>query len=177
MTAAPRHLDPTAAERLGLPAVAPENKQEIYTVETAATPAQLYRVITAIGGANGWYYGNWLWNVRGWLDQLIGGVGTRRGVARPAAWHAGDILDFWRVEQVEADRVFVLHAEMKLGGEGRLGFYLLPSTQGTLLVQRALFRPTQWLGHVYWALIYPIHAVVFRGLAESIARRAEATAR
>lgn len=74
---------------------------------------------------------------------------------------------------MEADRAFVLRADMKLGGEGRLGFYLFPGEQGTLLLQRALFKPSHCSGRLYWAAIYPIHAPVFRGLAAAIVRRAE----
>ena len=169
-----RHLAPQVAEQLGLPAVPRDNKQEIYAVRAAATPSQLFRVIAGLGGTNGWYYGDWLWMLRGWLDLLLGGVGTRRGLARPEKWQAGDLLDFWHVEQVETDHTFVLRADMKLGGEGRLGFYLFPDERGTLLLQRALFKPTRWLGRLYWLAIYPLHAVVFRGLAAAIVRRAEA---
>jgi hypothetical protein len=167
-------LDPQAAERLGLSAVPRDYKQEIYAVRTAATPAQLFRVITGLGGANGWYYGDWLWTLRGWLDRLIGGVGIRRSAARPKTWQAGDILDFWRVDQVDTNCAFALRAEMKIGGDGRLGFYLFPAGEGSLLIQRTLFRPAHWLGKVYWSVSYPIHALVFRGLAGAIARRAEA---
>ena len=35
--------------------------------------------IWAIGGKQGWYYANWLWSIRGFLDKLAGGVGLRRG--------------------------------------------------------------------------------------------------
>ena len=35
--------------------------------------------IWSIGGERGWYYGDWLWHLRGFLDKLVGGVGLRRG--------------------------------------------------------------------------------------------------
>jgi hypothetical protein len=35
--------------------------------------------IWKIGGTTGWYYANWLWKLRGFIDKLFGGVGLKRG--------------------------------------------------------------------------------------------------
>ena len=40
--------------------------------------------IWSIGGSNGWYYADWLWGIRGFLDKLVGGVGLRRGRKNPS---------------------------------------------------------------------------------------------
>lgn len=172
-----RRIEPGEAAVIGLPEMHAAFKQEIYAVETHASPAQVFPLITHLGGENGWYYGDWLWWLRGLLDRLIGGVGLRRAKSVPAALQPGDALDFWRVEQLEQNRVLVLRAEVKIGGEGLLGFYLIPNDKGTLLVQRALFRPTIWLGRLYWFTVYPLHALVFRGLIGAIAERAEGTSK
>jgi hypothetical protein len=34
--------------------------------------------IWSIGGDTGWYYGDWLWDLRGFIDKLSGGVGLQR---------------------------------------------------------------------------------------------------
>ncbi|MDZ7692111.1 MAG: DUF2867 domain-containing protein [Balneolaceae bacterium] len=52
--------------------------------------------IWSIGGKTGWYYGNWLWEIRGFLDKLAGGVGLRRGRKSSTEITAGESLDFWR---------------------------------------------------------------------------------
>jgi hypothetical protein len=168
-----RHVQPRDAAALGLPEMPNVFKQEVYTAETNVPPARVFEVIVQIGGQNGWYYGDWLWSLRGMVDFLLRGVGLRRTRERPVRWKAGDVLDFWRVEGVEPERQFLLRAEMKIGGEGLLGFYLFPRNGGTLLLQRALFRPTTWVGRVYWFVVYPLHALVFRGLIGAIVERAE----
>lgn len=173
MSVTVRRIEPGEAAAIGLPEVPAPFKQEIYAVETHAPPEWVFQVIAHLGGENGWYYGDWLWSLRGLLDRLIGGVGLRRATSLSGSLQPGDALDFWRVEQLEPERVLVLRAEMKIGGEGLLGFYLFPVDKGTLLVQRALFRPTIWLGRVYWLVVYPLHALVFRGLVGAIAERAE----
>lgn len=167
-----KRLDPDQALRLGLPPVVSGFRQEIYAVEAQATSDRVYRVVTSIGGENGWYYMNWLWVLRGWIDRMLGGVGLRRP-ARPAEWRPGDLLDFWRVETVVPGCVFVLRADMILWGDGLLGFYLFPRSDRTLLIQRALYRPASWIGRLYWISVYPVHAQVFRGMAGAIAQRAE----
>lgn len=168
-----RRIQPAEAIAIGLPEIPSTFKQEIYAIETPAPPARVFQVIANLGGENGWYYGDWLWSLRGLLDRLIGGVGLRRTTAASASLQAGEVLDFWRVEEVERERALVLRAEMKIGGDGLLGFYLFPRQGGTLAVQRALFRPTTRLGRLYWFAVYPLHAFVFRGLIGAIAARAE----
>lgn len=172
MSARVQHLQTEEGAVIGLGVMDATFRQEIYSVQIDAPPARVFQVLMQLGGANGWYYGDWLWQLRGWLDRLIGGVGLRR--TRPAsALRRGDLLDFWRVESIEPERLLLLRAEMKIGGEGLLGWYLFPREPGTLLVQRALFRPTMWRGRLYWFVVYPVHALVFRGLIRAIAERAE----
>jgi len=120
----------------------------------------------SIGGRNGWYYANWLWKWRGYLDKLTGGAGLRRGRTHPTALHAGDVLDFWRV--LLADRAagrLLLYAEMKLPGEAWLEYRL---DQG-VLYQTATFRPRGVWGRLYWYAVTPFHWFVFRGLLNRLA--------
>lgn len=129
-------------------------------------PAETLERIWAIGGQNGWYYANWLWKWRGYLDKLTGGAGLRRGRTHPTALHAGDALDFWRV--LLADRFagrLLLFAEMKLPGEAWLEFRL----EDGLLYQTATFRPRGVLGRLYWYAVTPFHWFVFRGMLNRLA--------
>lgn len=117
--------------------------------------------IWAIGGDKGWYYANWLWAIRGFLDKLVGGVGLRRGRKNPAELNVGDALDFWRV--IHADKTgkrLLLFAEMKLPGEAWLEFNI----ENGKLHQTATFRPLGLWGRVYWLLVLPFHGIIFRGL-------------
>ncbi|MFF4452786.1 SDR family oxidoreductase [Streptomyces goshikiensis] len=145
-------------------------------IEVDASPESLWRVVEGIGGDNGWYSFPLAWAVRGWLDRLVGGVGTRRGRRDAARLRVGDSLDFWRVEEIEPGRLLRLRAEMRLPGLAWLEMRAEPvGTDGgrARYRQRAVFHPRGLLGHMYWWSVSPFHAVVFGGMARNIARAAE----
>jgi uncharacterized protein YbjT (DUF2867 family) len=133
-----------------------------------APPSQAFAPIRRIGGRVGWYYGDWLWRIRGFIDLLVGGVGVRRGRRDPEHLERGDTLDFWRVEAVEPDRLLRLSAEMKLPGRAWLQFEVSPEGEGTTIRQTAIFDPVGLLGLAYWYVLYPMHALVFRGMLRGI---------
>lgn len=126
--------------------------------------------IWTIGGEKGWYYGNFLWRIRGVLDKVAGGVGLRRGRRSPTDLKPGDALDFWRV--LIADREnkrLLLYAEMKLPGEAWLELRVKETAEGKSLVQTATFRPLGLWGRFYWYSVLPFHALIFPGMARRIA--------
>lgn len=130
--------------------------------------------IWRIGGETGWYYGNWLWRLRGFLDKLNGGVGLRRGRTHPDRIFPGDSLDFWRV--LLADREggrLLLYAEMRLPGEAWLEFKL----NGNWLHQTATFRPLGLKGRLYWYAMLPFHYFIFEGMIRAIAGKKSREAR
>lgn len=138
--------------------------------------AAAFGPIERIGGSTGWYFGNWLWRIRGFLDLLVGGVGVRRGRRDPNRLRVGDTVDFWRVERVESERCLRLRAEMKVPGRAWLEFTVgeNPDGEGTTIHQTAVFDPKGLFGLVYWYALFPIHQVVFHGMLKNIARAAEA---
>ncbi len=129
--------------------------------------------IRRIGGRTGWYAFDWLWRLRGFLDLLLGGVGVRRGRPDPESLSVGDTLDWWRVEALESDRRLLLRAEMKLPGRAWLEFEVAPGDEGSEIQQTAIFDPMGLLGLAYWYAIYPLHAVIFRGMLAGIVHAAE----
>lgn len=139
-----------------------------------ATPAEVFRAFTALGGRRGWLYLNWAWQLRGLLDRLLGGVGMRRGRRDPDEVRPGDAVDFWRVEAVAANRLLRLRAEMKVPGRAWLEFHVVPDADGrALLSQTAFFAPKGVGGWLYWYALYPIHALIFSGMIRAVARAAE----
>jgi len=119
----------------------------------------------AIGGNTGWYYANWLWGIRGFLDKLSGGVGLRRGRKNDTDISPGDALDFWRVLYADRDaKRLLLYAEMKLPGEAWLEFRIENET----LIQTATFRPLGLKGRLYWYSVMPLHEVIFRGMIKRL---------
>jgi uncharacterized protein YbjT (DUF2867 family) len=140
------------------------------TEKVAATAAEAFRPIRRIGGDTGWYYGNWLWKVRGFLDLLVGGVGVRRGRRHPDQLRVGDAVDFWRVERIEENRLLRLAAEMKVPGRAWLEFEVTEEDGISTVRQTALFDPVGLFGLVYWYTMYPLHQFVFAGMLRNICR-------
>lgn len=128
--------------------------------------------IKRIGGNTGWYYGNWLWWLRGWLDLLVGGVGLRRGRPNSIELRVGDPVDCWRVESLEPNRRLRLFAEMKLPGRAWLEFEVEKTENGSRIRQTAVFDPIGLTGLAYWYSIYPLHEIVFGGMLNGIAKAA-----
>ena len=136
--------------------------------------AAAFRPIRRIGGATGWYYGNALWRLRGFLDLLAGGIGLRRGRPFADELHPGEPLDFWRVETIEADRLLRLRAEMRVPGRAWLQFETTPAPGGTEIRQTAIFDASGLAGLLYWYALYPFHRFVFAGMLRGIAKSASA---
>jgi uncharacterized protein YbjT (DUF2867 family) len=127
---------------------------------------QTIEKIWRIGGETGWYFGNWLWQFRGFLDKVAGGVGLRRGRTNVDTIDAGDSLDFWRVLYAsKKEGRLLLFAEMKLPGEAWLEFRI----NDNKLTQTATFRPKGLAGRLYWFAVVPVHGIIFRGMIKRIA--------
>jgi len=125
------------------------------------------RRIWKIGGETGWYYANWLWKLRGFIDKVFGGVGLKRGRTNQNKINTGDALDFWRVIHASReDKRLILFAEMKLPGEAWLEFKI----QNNTLIQTATFRPKGLTGRAYWYLVYPLHGLIFKGLINELTK-------
>ena len=142
---------------------------------TSAAPETIYRIFTGLGGRRGWLYANWVWLARGIIDNLVGGVGFRRGRRHPDELRVGDALDFWRVEALEPGRLMRLRAEMIVPGLAWLQFEIAPqASQKNLVIQTAFFEPKGLPGLMYWYLLYPIHGWMFSKLIVRVVRKAEA---
>jgi hypothetical protein len=141
-------------------------------VLVATSAEQAFAPIVRIGGANGWYYGNLLWRLRGVVDLLVGGVGLRRGRRDPEHLQVGETLDFWRVEAIEPNRRLRLSAEMKLPGRALLQFDVESTQGGSVIRQTAIFDPAGLAGLLYWYTLYPVHKWMFNGMLHAIAKAA-----
>jgi hypothetical protein len=140
-------------------------------------PAQAFAPVRRIGGATGWYFLNFLWSLRGWVDGRVGGVGMSRGRRDPDVCAVGDVIDGWTVESYEPNRRLRLSSDWKLPGRAWLEFEVTPLDRGrrSSLRQTATFDPRGLLGRAYWYALVPIHAILFRGMLRRIAHRAAAS--
>ena len=139
------------------------------TVQLNIPPTLTFKPIQRIGGDTGWYAWNWLWQLRGFLDLLVGGVGMRRGRAHFEILRVGDTVDFWRVEEHDPNHFLLLAAEMKLPGRAWLEFEVTGDEFSSTIRQTAIFDPVGLLGLIYWYALYPLHQLVFAGMLRGIA--------
>lgn len=144
----------------------------MYAMETGKAPEAVFRSICSIGGREGWFHGNWLWRLRGWLDRIMTGVGTSRGRRSHSSLRINDVIDFWRVEELEENRLLVLRAEMLLPGQGWLQFKIddADSARSTLSV-KAFFYTNSVGGKLYWYACLPFHQFIFKNLIRQIEKR------
>ncbi len=138
-----------------------------------ATAHDAWQPIIRLGGDTGWYYGNWLWRLRGFIDRLIGGVGISRGRRHESDLKPGDALDFWRVAAVDQGKRLLLVAEMKVPGKAMLEFSIESVDRSQVrITQTAKFLPTGLSGLLYWWMVTPLHNLIFGGMLRAVARAA-----
>ncbi|MGE4456593.1 MAG: SDR family oxidoreductase [Arcobacteraceae bacterium] len=130
--------------------------------------AKVFEAFMCIGGQNGWFGYDWLWNLRGFVDKLLGGYGTNRGRRDQCTLRIGDSLDFWKVVDVKADERLLLYAQMKLPGRAWLEFIIKDGK----LIQTAYFYPNGLWGRIYWYMLVPAHWLIFRNMIDNILKKA-----
>lgn len=137
-------------------------------------PERVFQAVEKIGGTTGWYYADFLWKIRGAMDELAGGVGMRRGRRHPTRLRVGEVVDCWRVESIEPGSRLRLRAEMKLPGRAWLEFEMEPDDDpnAARLRQTAIFDPKGLSGLLYWYGIFPLHGLIFKGMLEGIFKEA-----
>jgi len=168
----PRHLDPIWES--GIAPVTVVKHQGFFVdhrwVVVNATPEKVFQIFTSMGGKNGWPYANWLWQLRGWLDRLLGGPGLRSFV-QPLK--EGDVVDYYRVETIELGHLLRLHSELKAPGDGWMEWRVESIDDVIRLSQTGYFAPRGLPGFIYWFVLGPVHKLVFAGLVKAIARKSE----
>ncbi|MCG6940600.1 MAG: SDR family oxidoreductase [Thiohalocapsa sp.] len=142
--------------------------------ETAASPAAVWSVLRRIGGEQGWFYMQGLWQLRETLDWLAGGPGRQHGRRHPTELRVGDRIDSWKVLGIEPERRLSLAFGMRAPGAGMMEFDLAPLPNGgTRLSMTAYWHPAGVWGLLYWYAFAPAHGVVFSGTVKEICRLAE----
>lgn len=124
------------------------------------------------GGENGWWYANWLWRLRGFLDLFDHGVGIKRGRTHKTVLYPGETVDFWRVLIAsKKEKRLLLYAEMWMPGEGWLDFRIISMLEGPTLRISATMRPKGIPGRLYWYMTLPFHNSIFTGMGKKLAKK------
>jgi len=139
-------------------------EEDISNVEIS----KIYQSFISIGGANGWFDFDFLWELRGIIDKLIGGVGLKRGRRSQCDLRIGDCLDFWKVVDLKENERLLLYAQMKLPGNAWLEFKI----KDKKLIQSAYFYPKGIFGRLYWYALVPLHYFIFKNMIKSIIKKA-----
>lgn len=147
--------------------------REVRSITTTASLNSAYRSYTSIGGDKGWLTWGWAWKLRGFMDKLVGGPGLSRGRRHPTDLRVGEELDFWRVKDLQKDKLMLLQAEMKVPGKAWLKFESIPVDGKTQIIQTAIFAPKGLFGFLYWYGSYPFHFFIFEQMVKKIAQGAE----
>lgn len=149
-------------------------RELIYRREVVVpAPAELvFTELERMGGSHGWPYADVLWRIRGWIDRLVGGVGMRGHPDPAGGLVAGQVLDFWAVEEIERPAQLRLRAEMKLPGAAWLEYDVERDGASCRLTQTARFLPRGIAGRLYWYGLLPVHVAIFRGMVRRLAGRA-----
>lgn len=142
------------------------------SIRVPVNAAEAFRPIQLIGGNMGWYYATWLWKLRGWIDLLVGGVGTRRGRTSSKTLRVGDVIDWWRIEAVRPGSHLLLSAEMRVPGRAWLQYDVIEEAGVSEIRQTAIYDPVGLAGLIYWYALYPIHHFIFNGMLRQIGQRA-----
>ena len=141
-------------------------------VSLSMPPHRAFGPIRRVGGATGWYYADWLWSIRGWMDRLVGGIGMRRGRRDPDQLEVGDAVDCWRVEAFEPNRSLLLALEMTVPGRGWLEFDVSGDDSTSTVRLTATYEAGGLPGCIYWYLSYPFHEMLFTGMLRNISAAA-----
>jgi hypothetical protein len=142
-----------------------------YSLITPKDASSLFKSICKVGGKEGWFSNNWLWRVRGGIDKIFLGVGTSRGRKSQTTLKINDVVDFWRVEDLQRDVRLLLRAEMKLPGKAWLEFRIRDEGSHRVLLITANYYPEGYFGELYWYVFLPFHRLLFNNLIKQIETR------
>jgi uncharacterized protein YbjT (DUF2867 family) len=142
-----------------------------YSISTKKAASHLFRSMCRIGGMEGWFYSNWLWKLRGMMDRILTGVGTSRGRKRYSDLQMDDVIDFWRIEDIQQDKRLLLRSEMKMPGRAWLEFNINAGIDVRRLSVIAYYDTQLLVGRLYWYICLPLHHFIFKRLISAIERR------
>ena len=142
-----------------------------YSLVTEKSASSLFKSICSIGGKEGWFNSNWLWRLRGDIDRILLGVGSARGRRSNSSLKNNDVIDFWRIEDMQDSKRLLLRAEMKLPGKAWLEFNITRKNAGNILSVTTYYDTHSLWGRVYWYIFLPFHHFIFRDLIREIDKK------
>lgn len=115
----------------------------------------VWRTISKIGGYRGYFDANWLWQMRGILNMLMGGRGFSKSVQK---LRKNEKFDFWTVYRIEKEKELVLWNELKIPGQATLTFRIQHVRKNVFVLHQIIrYYPKGVPGLLNWVLMYGFH--------------------
>ncbi|OBT13474.1 NAD(P)-dependent oxidoreductase [Vibrio sp. UCD-FRSSP16_10] len=165
-------FDPAALKRWQ-PGYGYYPKQAGATITTDRTSQQLWAIVTQLGSAKeGYFFANFLWRTREWLDLFVGGGRPKRQSPEGDKLQLGDQIDSWKVIRIKDNQFLSLLFGMKGPGLGRLECTIIDHGTHRELDVRAWWHPKGFFGLLYWYAMFPAHLFIFKGMVKAICKKA-----
>lgn len=142
-----------------------------FIISTQKEPGSIFKSFCKLGGKEGWFRNNMLWRLRGFIDRILMGVGSDRGLNHTATIKVNDVIDFWRVEKIIKNKQLVLRSEMKIPGSAWLQFSIENANGINKLSVNTFFEPKGVSGRMYWYFSLPFHQIFYKKLLKQILSR------
>ena len=105
------------------------------------------------------------------IDRILLGVGSVRGRRSYSSLKISDVIDFWRIEDIQCNKKLLLRAEMKLPGKAWLEFSISEEAGKRRLNLTAYYDTRSLFGKIYWYMCLPFHHFIFYNLIKEIEKR------
>jgi uncharacterized protein YbjT (DUF2867 family) len=133
----------------------------------------IFNRIKDIGGSTGYYSPLWMWKIRGFIDNILGGRGLSSNKRDSSLLRVGNRIDFWVVtyyKNYKHYKVLRLKANMITPGNAWLQFTITTSKKNdsAVLSLKAYFEPSGIGGYLYWYSLYFIHKYIFKAMVNNI---------
>ena len=127
----------------------------------------VWKVLSKIGGKRGYFDANWLWQIRGILNALMGGKLLSKP---PQDLKKGIKFDFWTVYRMKENQELVLWNEMVIPGQATLTYRLQTVLKNKFILHQIIrYYPKGVPGFVNWILMYGFHQFTLPKMLTKIA--------
>ena len=132
---------------------------------------KFFSIFKSLGGANGWKAWNSMWNIRKYIDILLGG----KICSEPDRENLkiGSDFDCFKIEKLDLNKKILLKMTLKTPGEAWLKFEAIDDVTHSYIVMTAIFEPKGIWGYLYWYSILPLHKLIFKDLMISLKKECD----
>ncbi|MHA2117690.1 MAG: DUF2867 domain-containing protein [Candidatus Thorarchaeota archaeon] len=131
--------------------------------------SRVWNAIQSIIGTKGWKYGSWIWPIRGYIDNLLGGKGMGESTKHLSLLKSGSLVDCWELVELVPNSRLTLMSTLKM--PAMMSFAISTKTmdpQGCEVVVELYYRPYGLAGLISWYGLLPFRKYSFGKLIDRI---------